>query len=79
MSQLQRSHAPGDERERALQGATIHHEMVRASNARWLLELLRALPRAAAARAAEAADANAGVLRPAELRTLAERLVPWWL
>ena len=91
IAMIKQSHADDAELQATLDDIAFHHECVRASNPRWLLELLNALPALppespAAADAlpqllAGSATAGSGageVLRLPELRTRADMACPWW-
>ncbi len=77
ITQLRSSHAPGLKLDSMLEAIAIHHEMVRASNPRWLLELVQQLSGPAAS-GAQSRSAGGSVLRLAELRAVAHRNCPWW-
>ena len=82
LQQITQSHAQGTERDEVLQGILTHHEMVRASNARWILNLMQQLPAAPRTPAEEQPggdQAGGTVLRLAELRTLVDVQCPWWM
>ena len=79
LTQLRRSHSPGAALDGMLEAITIHHEMVRASNPRWLLDLLRQLPVVSDSSSGSVAAGEAGsVLRLVELRQLALKVCRWW-
>ena len=78
LTQLQRSHAPGATLESMLEAIAVHHEMVRASSPRWLLELLHQLPAATKRTASDASLRGGSVMRLAELQTLVHCVCPWW-
>jgi hypothetical protein len=85
LQQIGQSHAPGEARDEMLADIMAFHECVRASNPRWLLNLLSQFEQEAppgvtvepSPRLGAAAEERP--LRLSELRQLAQRHSPWWV